>query len=104
MQSDAFQIYTARLRAALRKGSKTFVINNCSKLRDQIVSFVKKRGETKENNPAITVAGSLIHTLLMVRPWETSYVKTELIPTMSDDYDAWEQDQEMKRLEKELYA
>ena len=101
--SDSFPLYVARLKTALVESNKTFYLNRCILLQSHIQSFVQDKMAKAESNPAVALAGAVIHTLLVVRPWEQSVEVTELVPTTHEDYAAYENEQAMKALEQELY-
>jgi len=103
-QRDAFQLYTARLKTALREGHKTLYLRDCTLLRNHILAFVKERTAKKFNNPAIYTIGSLIHTIVMMQPWEQANTPFELIPTTSEEFMAYEQNKEMQRLDGQLWG
>lgn len=101
---DSFPLYTARLKTALAESYKTFYLNQCTSLRNHILAFAQDKTAKAESNPAVAITGALIHTLLIMRPWEQSVETTELIPTSYEDFAAYESDRAMKELEQELYA
>lgn len=102
-QKDAFQIYISRLRVSLRERHKTLMINSCDHLRNSILSFVRDKQAKSDNNPTLHIAGAIIHTVLMVRPWEQAIETTDLIPTTFADRAAYEIEKEEKAMEKELW-
>lgn len=103
-QSDSFQLYTTRLKTSLAESYKTFYLNECVLLRNHILSFVQDKAAKAEQNPAVAITGALIHTLLIIRPWEQSVEATELVPTSHEEYAAYAGKQAMKEIEQELYA
>jgi len=103
-QKDAFQLYIARLKTALREGHKTLYLKDCHLLRNNILAFVKEKTAKKFNNPAIYTIGSLIHTIVMLQPWERAYTPFELLPTTAEDYLAYEHNREMNHLDGQLWG
>jgi len=103
-QKDAFQIYIARLVVGLSETYQTFFINNCQRLRNHISSFVPDGSERADKNPAIYLAGSIIHTLLLARPWEQAVETIQLIPTEFDEFQLYEQEQRKINLYHQLYG
>ena len=102
-QTDCFQLYTARVRQSLSPKNKVLFLNNCNLMMNHILSFVKEK-TAKNHNPAMYVAGSLVHTLLTVRPWEQAFEKFELIPSTTEDYAVYAQTKAMRDIEAELYG
>ena len=101
---DSFQIYMSRLRISLRERNKTFFLNDCNSLRNDIIAFVRDKKAKPDIHPALNIAGALIHTILMTTPWEQAIESTSLIPTSPADQAAYEVEQEEKMLEKELWG
>ena len=103
-RTDSFQIYFSRLYLATSERNKTIFFYGCDHLRNSLHSFIKDKGQKQEKNPALWVAGALIHTILMIRPWEQALERTELIPTTFEDQAAYEHERAMKEIEQELYG
>ena len=103
-RSDAFQLYITRLKSALSERNKTLQLNGCDHLRNSILSFVREKGQKGQNNPALWVAGALVHTILMARPWERAVKTDVLIPTRQEDYAEYAHREAMRELESELWG
>lgn len=102
-QPDYFQICVSRLRVALRSGHKTLNINECNILRNSILSFIKDKQAKAGNNPVLIVAGGLVHTMLMIRPWEQAVESKLLVPTTTEDYAAYAQKKALEGLYDEVF-
>ncbi len=102
--SDAFQLYFTRFSSALSPRNKTLKLAGCDYLKNTGQAFIRAKGQKSENNLPIWVAGGLVHTILMVRPWEQAYQATELIPTTYEDHAMYEQEKAIREIERELYG
>lgn len=102
-QTDCFQLYTARVRQSLSPKNKVLFLNDCNLILNHILAFVKEK-TAKNHNPAIYVVGSLVHTLLTVRPWEQAFDSIELIPSTGEDYAEYAHNKAMHDIESELYG
>jgi len=103
-QSDAFLTYVARLKTALSPSNKSLYIHNCNLLRNHISSFQRNNKIKEHENIALFVTGSLLHTLLLARPWEYALDIIELIPTDFKDYAAYANEQVEKDIMNEIYG
>ena len=103
-QTDAFQLYVARIKTALREGHKSLYLKNCERLINHILSFVKEKSAKKFNNPAIYAIGSLVHTIVTLRPWERANTKFDIIPTLHDEYTEYASKVASKHIEKQLWG
>ena len=101
---DSFSIYTARLKTALAASYKTLFLNDCMILRNSIQSFIPDKVAKDKNNPAVNIAGGLVHTLLMTRPWEQAIEVRELIPTRHEDYAEYVSEKAIRDLEAEVFG
>lgn len=101
---DSFPLYTTRLKTALSASYKTLYLGEANRLRNHILAFVQDKTAKAVDNPAVAITGALVHTLLIMRPWEQSVEKTELVPTSFEDFAAYESKKAMEVLEQELYA
>jgi len=103
-QPDVFHIYLARLKVALSKQLKALQIEDCDILRNHISSFVQDKQAKESNHPALYITGAIIHTLLMTRPWEQAVEKLKLIPTTTEEYASYENEQAEKAIFAEIYG
>ena len=103
-QTDAFQLYVARLKVSLREGHKTLYLKSCERLINHILSFVKEKAAKKFNHPAIYAIGSMVHTILLLQPWEQANTRFDIIPTMADEYAEHEQGIASKHVDKQLWG
>ena len=101
---DAFGIYTARLKTALSESCKTFYINGCVLLRNHILSFVQDKTAKQDSNPVINIAGAIVHTLMVTRPWEQAIERKELIPTTQEVHAQYTHEKAIRELEQQVYA
>jgi hypothetical protein len=102
-QKDSFQIYVISLHTALRRGNKVLYIGKCSKLKNYLEDFILM-GAKAENHPAVNLAGWLVHTLNIYRPWEQAVESTALIPTAPEDFYIHESEKAIKELEDLVYG
>lgn len=104
-KDDAFQLYVSRIQTSMLRGkNKILWFNDCNIFQNHMRALVKDKSERAKNNPVITAAGSLIHTLLVLRPWEQAIEKIELIPTREGEMAAYGREQEEKLLMQELFG
>ena len=103
-QKDAFQIYLARIVVGLSETYQTFFINNCNRLRNYISAFEPISTEKAEKNPALYAAGSILHTLLMMRPWEQAVETVDLIPTNTDELEVYGSKKAKEAMYREIYG
>jgi len=101
-QTDNFEIYTARIKVALNKTHKTLYLGETNLVRNYIMSFIEEKGAKQDSNPSIYVLGSVVHTLLIMRPWEQAVEVTDLVPTTFEDIARYEHDQAMKHIQNNL--
>lgn len=101
-QTDDFNIYTARIKMALYKKNKMLYLGENNLLRNYIMSFIQDKKARPENNPALYVLGSLVHTLLIMRPWEKAVEKIDLVPTQFEDYAKYEHEKAIEYLYNNL--
>lgn len=102
-QADAFQLYVARLQTSLMAANKVLVLGDCNALRNHMIAFSKDRAKAKDN-PVIFAAGSLVHTLLTLRPWETARQTIDLAPTLPEEYGPWITAQQEKEIVETIYG
>jgi len=101
---DSFALYVTRLKTSLAASHKTFFIGDGNILRNHLLSFVEDKTAKPDSYPVVDITGSLIHTLLIMRPWEQSVDTMELIPTTHEDYAEYESEKAIRDLEMEIYA
>jgi len=99
-QRDSFQLYIAQVRAALSERRKALYLHDAQRLRNAVLTYRKDQTAKAEAYPELYAAGSLLHTIVMTRPWERAHRLTQLIPTVTDDV---ETDTESK-LDAEIYG
>ena len=101
-RTDNFEIYTARIKVSLSSEHKTLFLDDANIIRNHIMAFIQAKGEKSGNNPAMHVLGSLIHTLLIMRPWEQAVEKVDMIGTSFEEIANYEYEQTMKYLHRDL--
>jgi hypothetical protein len=100
---DAFQLYVSRLQSSLMSGNKVLMLNDCQVLRNNVMAFTRDKAKAKDN-PVIYAAGSLVHTLLTLRPWETSAERIDLVPTLPEEQGPWITEQDEKTVMQQVYG
>ena len=103
-EKDAFEIYVARIKVALWEKSKMFYFMGCTKVRGYCIAFNQDRVASLRNNPIVGMVGWVIHTLLILRPWDVAYEELELIPTEPEEFAEYEQAKTMRDLEGEVWG
>ena len=102
-QPDAFYLYLSQLKIVLSESNKTFYINDCNLVRNYIRSFSQEKARIADN-PAFYITGALIHTLLLTRPWEEAVERIELIPTTTEEYAIYQNEQAEKMIYNNIYG
>jgi hypothetical protein len=100
---DKFQLYIISLQTALRRGNKVLYLGKCSKLVNHIDGFVPV-GAREEDHPAVALAGWLVHTLNIYRPWEKAVESVRLFPTTPEDAYIYESEKATRQLKEMVYG
>jgi hypothetical protein len=98
---DAFQIYISQLMVSINNRNKILYLNTADILRSNLKAYAGAVGTQAKDFPVLYAAGSLIHTIVTLRPWEHAVDTTRIIPI---DNEVWSDEREISGSYEEIYG